>query len=152
MALDLFAELRRVVEAFERAGVTHALAGGLAVSIYARPRATADIDILLAPDQLDAAVTTLEGLGYRRAGAAMRVAGGRLTIQRLIRIDGPDVLPVDLLLPRDPDLGQLLSDRRRLEWEGRWIAVVSAAGLRTLKRLRGSTQDLADLEALGPEP
>ena len=81
----------------------------------------------------------------------MRVAGSRLSIQRLFRIDGPDVLPVDLLLSGDPELDRVLSNRRRLEWEGQSMWVVSAPGLRTLKRLRGSAQDQADLEALGPE-
>jgi hypothetical protein len=139
VALDLHVELRRIVETFDRGGMAYALAGGLAVAIHATPpRATMDIDVLLAPEHLEAAVAALEALGYRRAGAAMRVAGGRLSIQRLIRIDGSDVLPVDLLLPPDPELGRVLSEHRRLTWEGQSLSVVSAAGLRTLKRLHGS--------------
>ncbi len=152
MALDLYTELRQIVDALDGAGITYALAGGLAVAIYATPRATADIDLLLAPEHLDPAIARLGPLGYRRAGAPMRVAGGRMEIQRLIKIDGSDLLPVDFLLPGDPELGSVLSDRCTIEWEGHPISVVSAAGLRTLKRLRGSAQDVADLEALGPEP
>lgn len=152
MVLDLYAELRRIIGVLNRAGISYALAGGLAVAIYATPRATEDIDILLAPDQLDLAIARLELLGYRRAGSPMPVAAGRLEIQRLIKIDGADLLPVDLLLPSDPELGGVLADRRHIEWEGQPIAVVSPAALRTLKLLRGSAQDLADLEALGPEP
>ena len=140
------------MQALESAGVAYALAGGLAVAIYATPRATEDIDILLAPDHLERTTACLGPLGYKGAGAPMRVAGGRMEIQRLIKIEGPDLLPVDLLLPGDPGLVGVLSDRRRIEWEGHPISVVSAAGLRTLKRLRGSAQDAADLEALGPEP
>jgi hypothetical protein len=81
----------------------------------------------------------------------MHVAGGRMQIQRLIKIDGSDLLPVDLPLPGDAELYGVLSDRRRVDWEGRPLSVVSPAGLRSLKRLRGSAQDVADLEALGPE-
>lgn len=151
MALDLYAELRQVVRALDSAGIVYALAGGLAVAIYATPRATQDIDLLLAHEHLDPAIARLEPLGYRRAGAPMQVAGGRMAIQRLIKIAGSDLLPVDLLLSNDPELGNVLSERRTIEWEGQPISVVSATGLRRLKRLRGSAQDLADLEALGPE-
>jgi hypothetical protein len=35
--------------------------------------------------------------------------------------------------------------------ELRGLSIMRLAGLRILKRLRGSAQDAADLEALGPE-
>lgn len=46
--LDLYAELRRVVEVLDTGGIPYALAGGLAVSIYTSPRATEDVDLLIA--------------------------------------------------------------------------------------------------------
>ncbi|OGK80578.1 MAG: hypothetical protein A2X52_03325 [Candidatus Rokubacteria bacterium GWC2_70_16] len=150
--LDLYAELRAIVHCLDSAGIPHALAGGLAVSIYATPRATEDVDLLLSRDHLERACAGLESLGFRRAGAPMRVAAGRLEIQRLIKIAGVDLLPVDLLLPNDPPLAALLEDRQAVAWEGQRLWLVSPSGLRTLKRLRGSAQDRADLEALGPEP
>ena len=97
------------------------------------------------------AVESLTSLGFRRAGAPMSVAGGRLEIQRLIKIDGSDLVPVDLLIPNDPALAAILAGREGVLWEGGRLSIVSLAGLRMLKRLRGSAQDLADLEALGPE-
>ncbi len=149
--IDLYAELRRVVEALDRGGIAYALAGGLAVSIYTVPRATEDIDLLLAPEELERTVTALTVLGFQRAGRPMQVAGGRLEIQRLIKVDGSDLLPVDLLIPVDPALAGLLNDRVSVEWEGRQISVVGLGSLRALKRLRGSAQDRADLETLGPD-
>jgi hypothetical protein len=62
------------------------------------------------------------------------------------------LLPVDLLVPVDPALAVLTSDRVSMPWEGRQIVIVGLASLKTLKRLRGSAQDRADLEALGPDP
>ena len=50
--LDLSRELRDVAAALDAADVTYALAGGLAVSIYTAPRATQDIDLLLALTRL----------------------------------------------------------------------------------------------------
>jgi len=149
--LDLSAELRRIVEGLDRAGVPYAVAGGVAVSIYTRPRATEDIDLLLGPGDLERAIDVLTVLGFETAGQPMRVAGGALEIQRLIKIEAADLLPLDLLLPRDPSLRPLLADRAEVSWEGGTLSIVGLPALRTLKRLRGSAQDRADLEALGPE-
>lgn len=129
----------------------YALAGGLAVSIYATPRATQDIDLLLAVADLERATMVLRDLGFRAAGRPMTVAGGRMEIQRLLKFDGPDLLPVDLLLTRDPELVGILAARTDIAWEGTRLWIVTVSGLRTLKRLRGSLQDQADLEALGPD-
>lgn len=149
--LDLYRELRRIVETLDAAGIAYALAGGLAVSIYTAPRATEDIDILIARADLDRAVGALQPTGFRPAGRPMPVAGGRLEIQRLTKIDGADLLPLDLLMAVDPTLAALLTDRVSLALEGRPVWVVGLGALRTLKQLRGSALDRADLEALGPE-
>ena len=81
----------------------------------------------------------------------MPVAQGRLEIQRLIKIEGTDLVPLDLLVPNDAGLASILTDRQSIEWQENRLSIVSLAGLRVLKRLRGSSQDRADLEALGPE-
>lgn len=148
---DLYAELRRIVEALDAAGIAYALAGGLAVSIHTAPRATEDIDILIARADLNPIVRALEPAGFRPAGRPMQVAAGRLEIQRLTKINGADLLPLDLLMPNDPALAALLTDRTSLSLEGHRVWVVGLGALRTLKRLRGSALDRADLEALGPE-
>ncbi|MBI2157395.1 MAG: nucleotidyltransferase family protein [Candidatus Rokubacteria bacterium] len=172
--LDLYTELRRIAEALDAGGIPYALAGGLAVSIYTTPRATEDIDLLIARGDLDRAVSALQPAGFRPAGRPMPVAGGRLVsalqpagfrpagrpmpvaggrleIQRLTKIEGTDLLPLDLLIPTDPALTALIADRASLSVEGRQVQVIGLAALRTLKRLRGSALDRADLEALGPE-
>ena len=150
--MDLYTELRRIVEALDQAAAAYALAGGLAVSIYTAPRATEDIDLFLAREDLPRVIAALLPLGFRVAGEPMRVAGGRLEIQRLIKIEGRDLLPVDLLVAVNSALADLARDRVSVPWEGRQIWIVGLASLRALKRLRGSAQDRADLEALGPEP
>ena len=149
--LDLYAELRRIVEALDAADIMYALAGGLAVSIYTTPRATEDIDILIVRADLEHVVQTLQPVGFRPAGRPMQVAAGRMEIQRLTKIDGADLLPLDLLMPVDPSLTALIANRASLALEGRRVWVIGLAALRTLKRLRGSALDRADLEALGPE-
>lgn len=150
--MDLYDEFERIVGVLNGEGIRYALAGGLAVSIYAAPRATEDIDLLMAAEDVDRAVPALAAIGFRIAGRPMEMAGGRLKIQRLIKIEGADLVPLDLLIPVDPELVRLLDDRSPINWQGAPAMVVSARGLRTLKLLRGSTRDRADLEAMGPEP
>jgi hypothetical protein len=149
--VDLYAELRSITEALDRAGVAYALVGGLAVSMYTVPRATEDIDVMLAQHDLARAIDTLRPLGFTIAGRPMSAAGGRLEIQRLTKIEGTDLLPLDLLVPLGRDLIALLDDRTTMDLGDRPISVVGRRGLRTLKLLRGSARDRADLEALGPE-
>ncbi len=76
MALDLHEELRGIVKALNAAGIPYALAGGLAVSIYTQPRATEDMDLLLAREDLARAVERLESLGFRKAGKPCRSPAG----------------------------------------------------------------------------
>lgn len=132
------------MEALDAAGIAYALVGGLAVSIYAVPRATEDVDLLLGREHLLPAVERLASLGFRRAGTPMSVAGGRLEIRRLVKIDGSDLVPLDLLIPNDPALAALVAGRETVAWEGGRLSIVSLPGLRALKRLRGSTQHLAE--------
>jgi hypothetical protein len=149
--LNLEDELRQVVDALEAGGIPYAIAGGVAVSIYTTPRATEDIDLLISATDLDRALGTLQPLEFRRGGPPMSVAQGKLRIQRLTKIAGSDLLPIDLLLAGSPQLEEVLRARQQLDWGGKRLWIVSIEGLRALKRLRGSPQDLADLEALGPE-
>ena len=149
--LDLREELRGIIEALDRAGISYALAGGLAVSLYAVPRATEDIDLAIAVRDRDAALRAVAPLGYRWSGRPIPVARGRLSIQRVIKIEGTDLVPLDFLMAVDPEIAEWLADRVAMEWNERRVYVVSRRSLRALKRLRGSPQDLADLHALGPE-
>jgi len=149
--LNLEEELRQVIEALEAGSIPYAIAGGVAVSIYTTPRATEDIDLVIRAADLDRALPVLGALGFQRGGPPMAVAQGRLRIQRLTKIAGSDLLPLDLLLADSPQLEEVLRARQQLDWGGKRLWIVSIEGLRALKRLRASPQDLADLEALGPE-
>jgi hypothetical protein len=149
--LSLEEELRRIIDALDARDIQYAIAGGVAVSIYTTPRATEDIDLLIAAADLDRALPVLGALGFQGGGPPMAVAQGRLRIQRLTKIAGSDLLPLDLLLADSPQLEEVLRARQQLDWGGKRLWIVSIEGLRALKRLRASPQDLADLEALGPE-
>jgi len=146
--LDLYSELRALTGALEAAGIPYGLAGGLAVSRYTTPRATEDIDVLVAAADVDRVVRAAAPLGFRKTGRPIRVADGRIEIQRLIKIDGVDLLPLDLLIVVDPELSDAVQGRTEKVIDDQRLSIVSVDALVVLKRLRNSNRDLGDLDAL----
>jgi hypothetical protein len=152
MALDLIGELEALVDAFEREQIDHAVCGGLALAIHGHPRATMDIDILVAPESLSAAVATARRQGFdipaRKIVFGLRTGTPR-EVHRVSKLDPEtsDLLSVDLLLV-GPGFEQVWADRARVPWRTREIRVVSRDGLATMKRIAGRPQDLADLAKL----
>jgi hypothetical protein len=151
MTLDLYAELRKILEALNKAHVPYAVVGGIAVSLYAQPRATQDIDLLIPGSSWNEVRPLMVQLGYTLLAFPMTVGRGKIRIHRVTKLEGAALLSVDFLVPQDPELLWLLQDRVRTTTEGIELWLVSLRGLRALKRFRSSAQDLADLEALGPE-
>ena len=147
--LDLYEEFRAVVTALEDRDIEYAVCGGLAVAVYSEPRATVDIDLLILSEDLEKVKSAIAELGYVIAAHPMTFAKGSVEIRRwskLDRTDG-DLLTIDLLLVT-PALTEVWASRTRVESGQASIWVVSRAGLIELKSLRGSTQDLADIERL----
>jgi len=95
------------------------------------------VDLLLAREDLVRTIERLESLGFRRAGTLMSVAARRLDIQRLIKIDGTDLVSVAVLVPNDAALAALLADRNTITWEDERLSIVTLPGLRT----SGSSED-----------
>ncbi len=61
------AALRAIAQRLDEQAIPYAIAGGLAVVVHGYARTTVDIDVLVSPRGLDAALRTLTGLGYRPA-------------------------------------------------------------------------------------
>lgn len=60
--MDLYAELRALVDALQVAEIDYALCGAVALAIHGLPRATRDIDLMTRPQDLKD-VRRLEELG-----------------------------------------------------------------------------------------
>jgi hypothetical protein len=146
--LDLYTELRTLAAALDAAGIPYALAGGLAVSLYTTPRATEDIDVLIAAADVDRVIRAVAPLGFRKTGRPILVAAGRIEICRLVKVDAADLLPLDLLIIVDPELREAVQGRTEKVIENQRLSIVSVDALVVLKRLRNSNRDLGDLDAL----
>jgi len=147
--IDITDELRALVAALEKQEIDYALCGGMAMAVHGRLRATIDIDLLILSDSQDDVLAIAQSLGYNIRGKDLSFANGAVEIRRVSKIDPDDeeLLSLDLLLVT-PQILEMWESRIKAEWEGGKLSVVSASGLIALKQLRGSGQDLADIEAL----
>ena len=149
---DITDELRALVSALEKQEIDYALCGGMAMAVHGRLRMTIDIDLLILAASLDDVLAIAKSLDYNVRGKDLSFADGAIEIRRVSKIDPNDgeLLSLDLLLVT-PEINEMWESRVEAEWEGGKLSVVSASGLIALKQLRGSGQDLADIEALRGE-
>ena len=150
--LDLYDELKTLLQTLDEQGTSYALCGGLAMAVWGKPRATVDIDLMVPADSVEAATGAARRCGYVFDTEPMTFAGGAVRIRRLTKKDpdSEDVLSIDFLMVT-PELTDVWQGRERVSWEAGQLWVVSRAGMIRLKTLRGSGQDRADIEALTDE-
>jgi hypothetical protein len=148
---DLYGEFKALILGFNAEGIPYAVCGGLAFAIHVQPRATVDIDLLIQEADVPRCQQILMDMGYTPHPKPMAFTGGAVRIQRFWKPQeqGGDVLMVDLLLANDEAMPGVWEGRQEMRWEDLPVWVVSRHGLVILKRLRGSKQDIADMERLG---
>ncbi len=147
--MDIIAELKGITRRLDEEGIDYALCGGLAMAVYAMPRATLDIDLLIQVDSLELAQQALQPLGFWVGTALMSFHGGKIRIARLckVNVQTHEELVLDLLLTTEATV-DAWRDRQEVEWEGRKLKVVSPGGLILLKSFRRSGTDEDDIAYL----
>lgn len=139
-----------VAHRLNRLSCRYAFCGALAVAFYAEPRATQDIDIVIASEaDLPAIDAALAEDGWFNASEPIDFPDGIRLHRRLRRVD-QQLIILDLLLP--PPAMDFLSDRVLAEVDHAAAWVVSKRALIAMKRLAGRPKDLADLAALEENP
>lgn len=147
--IDLYQELRSVIEALERSSLPYALVGGLAVSIYTEPRATQDIDLVINVENWEQVLTVLAPLGYELLATPITFDSGRLEIRRLTKLADDEFMVIDFLILHDETLQGILERCLEVNWKGQPLRLAAVDDLALLKKRRGGKQDIADLEKLG---
>jgi len=152
VALDVIAELEAIVDVLDREGIDYAICGGLALGILGHPRMTKDIDVLIAPEELERSLRAVKSIGFDIPARKTVFRAGTPTEQRMQRVSKLDpetnsLLPLDFLLAT-PVFASVWATRIAAEYRGREIKVVSPDGLVTMKRFANRPQDLADIAAL----
>jgi len=143
---DAFEAGIQIAAALERHGVPYALGGALAYGQYGIPRATNDVDVnvFVAPAQLDPVFAALRSLGVAVDAAAARAAADR---------DGLMVLwlgqfRLDVFTPSIEFSWEAGRTRVRFEIDGSGVWFLSAEALCIFKLLFFRGKDVVDLERL----
>lgn len=145
--MDLPPDFSDLLEEFARAKVEFLVVGGYAVAFHGRPRATKDIDILLAGDA--------ENLG--RAASGLQAFGAPENVCSSVRtMSSDDVVylgappfRVDILRRIDGvEVEAALARAIDAEVGGLRFKVIALDDLITNKRAAGRAQDLVDAEGL----
>ncbi|MCP4755430.1 MAG: nucleotidyltransferase family protein [Proteobacteria bacterium] len=147
--MELFDEFSQLVSEFKKENIEYALCGGLAMAVYAFPRATLDIDISIEPQTLEKAKTIAKRLGFTFDAGLMKSSDGAVQIYRLTKItlDSSDTLMLDMLL-LTPEIKEVWESKQILTWDQGDLPVVSPKGLIKLKSMRLSGQDQDDIKNL----
>ena len=147
--MDLFEQLRNLVETLRSSQLDYALCGGFALAAHGIVRATEDIDLMIEEWTLPALRTVVEPIGFWLQPQPMLFKGGQVKIYRFVKTEPPgrDFLVLDVLAVT-PVVQEAWNTRRLLETDFGAVPVISRTGLIQLKGLRGSGQDLDDIKKL----
>lgn len=137
-------------------GVAWCLVGGLAVSVWANPRLTRDVDIAVAVDDDREAEKLIRKLGagkYRVEEIVEQEALGRLATARLSIEEEPNGVVIDLLFASSGIEAEAVSEALQIEiFEGLAVPVAPRPHLLVMKLLarddRDRPLDADDIRAL----
>ncbi len=146
----MYPDLKELLSILNDNEVQYLVVGGYAVSLYAQPRATKDLDILIKPDAKNAAALHA---ALKKFGAPLEGMKPEDFIERgkFFRMGAPPVM-VDIL----PEISGVDFDRA---WQRRFKVTIDAktglkaqfisdADLIVAKLAAGRPQDLADVDAI----
>ena len=147
--MDLLDELTKLLARLKEEKIDFALCGGLAMAVYAFPRATLDIDLMIESEDLAHVKEIVSELGFSIDTGLMKFKSGSIKIYRLCKIkpETEDELILNLLLVT-PEIRDVWESRQEVLWERGTLPVVSPEGLIRLKSIRGSGQDKDDINHL----
>ena len=147
--MDLIEELSKLVSKLKQERIEFALCGGLAMAVYAFPRATMDIDIMIEQNSLVKVKRFAGELGFSFDSGVIEFQKDAIKIQRLVKTNpkSEEELVLDLLIVTDK-IQDVWQTRKEISWENGTIPVISPEGLIKLKTMRNKGQDKDDIEHL----
>ncbi len=79
-------KIKALTSELDRNGIDYALCEALAVSVYARPRATLDIDMMIEADSVSKAVDDVRKIGFDLPSDHMKFQNGAAIIHPFTKI------------------------------------------------------------------
>ena len=147
---DLVAEMRALLQAFADAGVEYALCGGLAANIYGADRFTIDIDLLVAPTDVESAVGVAHGCGFTIDSGIIPFDEGTRQIRRVVKLEEgwEEPLQLDLLIAAGGTYADAYESRYSVPQEELELWLVALDQLIEMKREANRPIDRQDIERL----
>jgi hypothetical protein len=148
--MEMHPDFRELLGLFATHSVDYAIVGGYALAFHGAPRYTGDLDILVAPEQVNAEriLTALEEFGFGEANLA---AADFVDPSRFVRLGHPPVR-VDILTSIS---GLTWHEVRANRVKGMYgdvsVYFIGRGDFVANKRAAGRTKDIADIEALGEQ-
>ena len=143
---NILTNAKLVLLALNRTGVPYALCGGLAMAVHGTPRATKDIDVLIADETYLVAIdAALRDEGWITTSDPIDFPNG-FRLHRRMRFIDSRALILDLLFA--PPGEDLLSGRFLGQFDNCAAWIIGRDALIRMKRAAGRPRDLADLADL----
>ncbi|MEO8800025.1 MAG: hypothetical protein ABI551_19170 [Polyangiaceae bacterium] len=146
--MELHPDLTDLLTEFEKSGVEYLVVGAWAVGIYAEPRFTKDLDLLVGTgaENLARVVAALERYGAPRA----LIDDVRTMTREEFVFLGVPPARINLLgkISGVENFEAAWSRRKTIDWNGIAVHVIGLDDLRDAKRAAGRPKDLADLRSL----
>jgi predicted nucleotidyltransferase len=146
---DPLARMVAALEQLERSsGFRIAIIGGVARGVWAAPRATMDVDVLVDTDD----ATLLEAHAHAAGLVAVQEEVAALRTSGMTRLRLPEHLKgavrLDVIAADHPYYQRVVDRSRPVEVFGRRVRVAAPEDVLLLKLLADRTQDRADIEAI----
>ena len=149
--MNIFEEFNLLVKAFEKHKVRYALVGGVAMAFYTEPRFTRDIDLLIDSEDYAKTKSILERVGYFESASSWTFRNVPLELHRFLKVVDDDEMMIDIVIAGADDVKRIIRESVEAESVTGRVKIAGRKDLIWLKKMRGSKQDLADLEKLEDE-
>jgi len=151
-SMDVFAEFQQIADALAVRKIPYALIGGVAMAFYAPPRFTKDIDFLVKLADFPALADALKSNGYMASAGPLTFPKANLTLHRYLKPVENDEFFVDVLVAESSAMEAVVDRAVSIKSPNHPpVPVARREDIILLKKLRASTQDLADITILQNE-
>ncbi|MCI5064569.1 nucleotidyltransferase [bacterium] len=143
----IYPDFLDLLHVFEEHSVQYALIGGYAVGVYAEPRFTKDLDLIIVPSKKNAqaVLAALTEFGAPVSNLSVK----ELSTPGLLYVFGISPVRVDILNRIEgANIREIVRRARTISLSGVAIRVVTIEDLIALKKLAGRPQDKADIKKL----
>jgi hypothetical protein len=142
---DSFEEALNIAQILNECKANWAFVGGIAVAVHGFIRATEDVDVVIAANDLEAIDHALKKSGYIINPEPLQFSDGFI-LHRRVLIRASFYFILDLLI--SPDQESIFENCLETTLMEKSVKVISKENLLKMKKSAGRVKDLLDIEAL----